>query len=114
MVKTVSIKKNSDFLKAYKKGKFYVGKLMVLYFRPNGMEFNRLGITASRKLGGSVKRNRFRRLIKENYRLLEDNIKCGFDFVIVAREAAILPDFSHVRKEMKFLFRKLELFIDVQ
>ena len=110
MIKTVSLTENKQFLRLYKKGKYYVGKFIVLYVSQNKMNINRIGITVSKKIGKSVKRNKVRRLIRENYRLYEGYIKSGFDCVFVARESDRLPDFWEIRKEMKFLLRKLEIF----
>ena len=97
-------------MRVYKKGSFYVGKHIVLYVLANNMSINRLGITTSKKVGKSVKRNRIRRLIRESYRFYENFIKKGYDCVIVARSAEELPGFLEIRKEMKFLFKKLTIF----
>lgn len=110
MKKTVPLKKNYEFVKAFKKGKFFAGKYLILYALNNNSNINRLGITASKKVGKSVKRNRLRRLIKENYRLLEGFIKSGFDLVFVARSNEETPGILDVRREMKFLLRKLNVF----
>lgn len=110
MIFTFPIKKNKDFLKLYKKGKYYVAKYLVLYALNNRSNINRLGITASKKFGGSVKRNRMRRLIRESYRYYESQLKEGFDLVFVARSCEELPNFSEVKKEMKYLLKKLEIF----
>jgi ribonuclease P protein component len=110
MNKTVPITNNYEFMRVYKKGKFYVGKYIVLYVLPNKLEINRIGITASKKFGKSVKRNRIRRLIKENYRLYENFSKTGFDFVFVARSSEVMPEFISIKKEMKYLFKKLDVF----
>lgn len=110
MNKTVPITKNYEFMRVYKRGKFFVGKNMVLYVFPNKFEINRLGITVSRKFGKSVKRNRIRRLIRENYRLYEEYIKTGFDCVIVARQNDYMPEYDEIKKEMKFLLKKLNVF----
>ena len=99
-----------SFLELYKKGKFYVGKFIILYVLINNLDINRLGITASKKIGKSVTRNRYRRLIRENYRLYENFVKSGNDFVFVARNSEILPEFLEIKKEMKFLLRKLNVF----
>ncbi|NLD49759.1 MAG: ribonuclease P protein component, partial [Clostridiaceae bacterium] len=100
---TVPIKKNTEFLRIYKKGKFFVGKFLVLYVYKNNSRVNRLGITASRKFGKSVQRNRIRRLIKENYRLMEEFLKTGYDLVFVARSSEEVPDYVSIKKEMKYL-----------
>lgn len=110
MIKTVPIRKNFEFLKIYKRGKFFVGKYIILYCVANNSNINRLGITASKKVGKSVKRNRIRRLIKESYRLWEENVKDGYDCVFVARSQEVLPSFIEIKKEMKFLFKKLNIF----
>lgn len=110
MEKTVPITKNYEFMRVYKKGRFFVGRHIVLYVLPNKYEINRIGITVSKKFGKSVKRNRIRRLIRENYRLFETAIKPGYDCVFVARSHETMPEYAEIRKEMKFLFKKLEIF----
>ncbi|OPZ94842.1 MAG: Ribonuclease P protein component [Firmicutes bacterium ADurb.Bin419] len=110
MIFTFPIKKNKEFMKLYKKGKFFVAKYLVLYVISNKSKVNRLGITASKKFGGSVKRNRIRRLIKECYRHYEGQLKEGFDLVFVARSSDGMPDFSDIKREMKFLLKKLNIF----
>ncbi len=107
---TFSIKKNKEFMKLYKKGKFFVAKYLVLYVMSNKSKVNRIGITASKKFGGSVKRNRMRRLIKESYRHYEGKLKEGFDLVFVARSSDEMPGFSDIKREMKFLLKKLNIF----
>jgi ribonuclease P protein component len=110
MVKTVPIKKNYEFLRAYKKGKFFVGKFIILYVLTNNLNINRLGITTSKKVGKSVRRNRLRRLIRENYRFYEEFVKTGIDLIFVARSSEPLPEFSDIKKEMRFLLKKLNVF----
>jgi len=110
MKKTVSLKKNYEFTRLFKKGSFYVGKFVVVYVLDNRKKSERLGISLSSKFGNSVKRNRMKRIVRENYRLLEDNLKDGKDIVISARLTEKLPEFSELKREMKFLFRKLDLF----
>ena len=110
MVNTVPICKNFEFLRIYKKGQFFVGKYIILYVLKNNLHGNRLGITVSKKIGKSVKRNRIRRLIRENYRHYENFVKNGFDLVFVARSYEVQPGFTEIRKEMKFLLRKLNVF----
>ena len=107
MKKTVSLKRNYDFSRVYKKGRFFAGKYIVMHVLKNNYGYNRLGITVSTKFGKSVRRNRIRRLIKENYRHYEDSIKEGYDIVFVARKQDILPECRQIEKEMRFLMAKL-------
>lgn len=111
MDETIPLKKNSEFIRVYKKGRYYVGRYMVLYCLGNPFKIKRLGITTSKKVGKSVRRNRIRRLIRECYRIYEVCIKNGYDIVFVARENEVLPEFKDIRKEMKYLLKKLDVFV---
>lgn len=85
MLYTETLKENKDFLTLYKKGRYIPSKYSVIYVRPNGRPFNRLGITAGKKIGNAVHRNRAKRLIRLAYRENEVGMPIGIDIVIVAR-----------------------------
>ncbi len=87
MLYTEILNKNKDFLLAYRKGKSIVCKYVVVYVRPNNKPYNRLGITAGKKVGNAVHRNRAKRLIRQAYYENEKNFPIGLDIVIVARAA---------------------------
>jgi ribonuclease P protein component len=52
--------------------------------KPNGLAFNRLGVTATKKVGKSVVRNRFKRLAREFFRLNQASWPSGFDLLFIA------------------------------
>lgn len=54
-----------------------------LLFTENGLDFNRIVITPVRKFGGSVERNRARRVGKEAYRNIKSTVKPGFDLAFI-------------------------------
>ncbi len=110
MTKILPIKKNYEFQRIYKKGRFYVGRYMVLYALPNNKDCKRLGIAVGKKVGKSVKRNRLKRIIRENFRQYDDFLQEGNDYLIVARNTEELPGYHDIRREMKYLFRKLGVF----
>ncbi len=80
-----SLKKNRDFQAVYKKRTSKANKYLVMYVKPNETQTNRVGISASRKVGNSVVRHRLTRLVREGYRLQEDLFKKGYDLVFVVR-----------------------------
>lgn len=83
-----SLKKNRDFQSVYRRGKSYGNKYLVMYLLPNQTENNRIGISVSKKVGNSIVRHHLTRLIRESYRLHEENVQRGYDMVVVARTAA--------------------------
>ena len=88
MVFSESLKKNKDFRNVYENGKSYADKYLVMYVLENNKNINRLGISASKKVGNSVVRHRFARLVRESYRLHENIFNSGLDIVVIARKNA--------------------------
>ena len=58
---------------------------IVLYARPNGLGWSRLGMSVSGRLGDSVTRNRFKRICREAFRLHKSELPVGFDFIVIPR-----------------------------
>ena len=83
--KIVTLNQNSQFKRLYSKGNSFVSSNLITYIKRNNLNINRVGITASKKIGISVKRNRARRVIKSSYIKLFPYVKNGFDIVFVAR-----------------------------
>ena len=77
---------NNYFKRAYSKGKSFVFPYVVIYVNKNFRKGTRIGITASKKIGNAVKRNRSRRIIRQAYLELIDGKSLGnIDLVFVAR-----------------------------
>ena len=63
-------------------------------------ERQRLGVTVTRKVAGSVGRNRIKRLVRETYRLDRELFPASSDVVVVARNGADALDYGAVRDEI--------------
>ena len=85
MLYTAVLKDNKDFIAVYNRGRFFASEYSVIYVMPNGRTYNRFGITAGKKVGNAVMRNRAKRLIRLAYRECEIELPIGVDIVIVAR-----------------------------
>lgn len=103
MKNTIMIKKNYEFKNLFSKGKFYYGDFIHMYIKENKNNFNKLGIAISRKQGKAVKRNRIKRLIRENYKNLEVNIKKGYNILIVINKKKSIENIKFKDIETNFL-----------
>ena len=72
----------------YNEGNSKANRYLVLYYRKNDLEYNRLRISVSKKVGNSVIRHHLTRLIRESYRLNKEMFNSGLDIVVIARESA--------------------------
>ena len=98
-----SLKKNHDFKTVYKKGTSCADKFLVMYVRENQTSQNRLGISVSKKVGNSVVRHRLTRLVRESYRLHEEEFHRGLDIVVIARVRAKDAGYFQVEKSLLYL-----------
>ncbi|MCQ2417050.1 MAG: ribonuclease P protein component [Oscillospiraceae bacterium] len=85
MLFTQMLNRNADFQRLYRSGAFCSLGGALIYVRPNGLSTNRLGITAGKKVGNAVKRNRAKRIIRAAYSACELMLPVGIDIVFVAR-----------------------------
>ena len=85
---STSLKKNEQFQHVYKNGRSKANRYLVMYVVENNQNINRLGISISKKVGNSVVRHHFCRLVRESYRLHEEIFNSGLDIVVLARQSA--------------------------
>ena len=125
-MKFTAIRENHLFGKAYRGGKKAGGRTCSVYVlrdrqarrimkaRPDKQFVNRIGITASKKIGGAVSRNRAKRVIREALRLImkEQPLRTGYLIVIAAREAATECRMQDVKRDLQRALAKLEMVSD--
>ncbi len=103
--------KRSDFLTCYSHGtRFYSSGFIVFVWETKTPDAVwRVGIATSRKVGGAVCRNRIKRLVREFFRLYQEEIKIPFDFVVVPKKHinGKSLDFYQVEAEFKPLLQRL-------
>ncbi|MBW1805178.1 MAG: ribonuclease P protein component [Deltaproteobacteria bacterium] len=89
-----------DFVNLNRLGKRYHSAHFTVIFNENGLDISRLGITASKKTGNAVKRNRIKRYIREFYRLDKEQFPQGYDIAVVAKKGADGLIFRKIKKEL--------------
>jgi len=93
-----------DFDRLYKKGRSTGDKYVVVFHITNGLGYTRRAFLASKKVGGAVARNRARRLMKEGYRKIENELLPGRDILFIARKEAVSAGVGS--KEVEFSMKK--------
>lgn len=101
------IRKGWEYRYIYRNGRRKANRFFILYYLKNNLGYSRFGISASRKLGGAVNRNRIKRIIREIVRLRNDVRGMGMDMVIVAREGIIGMGFKEADEAFGNLVKHL-------
>ena len=101
------ITKKSEFQTIIKDGIRYTTKNFVIIIHQNNRDLRRLGISVSKKVGGAVKRNRVKRLVREFFRLNKDQLPESKDFLFVAKPGSIELNYSTLSQEMLEFFKHL-------
>ena len=113
-MKVCKIHKNYDFRIVYNRGKSFSNNLFVIYVYKNkkNIDFNRLGISVSKKVGKSVVRNKVRRRVYAGYRLNLCKLKSGSDIVFVARSNSRDKSYADIENSVVKLLRKSSLYYE--
>jgi len=105
--RSVRIVRSSDYQALYKTGCKIHSSHFVLFSRCNTLGHCRLGITASRKVGGAVVRNRVKRLFREVFRRSFNQIPSRFDMVVNAKSGCDSVRYEDLRIEFLAAVKKL-------
>ncbi len=122
-MKQIAICENHLYQKAYARGRRAAARTICVYIlgdkkaralraaHPMKQTVNRVGISASKKIGGAVARNRAKRIIREAYRLTDAQIgvKKGYLVVITARHAATASKMQDVLRDLQYCLRKVDM-----
>lgn len=107
MARYLALNRNGDFVRIYKRGRNEVHPLLVTYLLRNRRGLPRVGITATKKVGGAVQRNRAKRLIRAAYAELGYPVPCGWDVIFVARSRTASSTMQQVQAAMGVHLGKL-------
>jgi ribonuclease P protein component len=105
------IRRQADFQRAYRRRAASSDGPLLVFGHENGLPHPRLGVSVSRKLGGAVKRNRWKRLIREAFRLCRTRLPTGIDLIVIPRaeaDAELAPLMEALPRVARRVARKLE------
>lgn len=99
MSRAEHIRRRTDFERVYQQGARVQGRYMTMFVLPTELPVARLGIAATRKIGGSVKRNLAKRLIREVFRRYKP--VRGTDVVVIPRPSIVQAPFSGLEADYR-------------
>lgn len=109
MKKIYTLKKNYEFKNVLSRGRFIKGKYLIIYCKKNNKNINRIGIAINTHIAKAVRRNRIKRLIRENYRLIKNDLFCGYDIIFLWNKNMDINDatFGNIKYDMLIIFKKI-------
>lgn len=105
-MRTNKLTKNEDFQNVYKFGKKYQGSWIKLFILKTPTLKSKIGIVISRKIRGSVFRNRLKRILREFFRSKTFILDQNFSIIVLVFSAKPNYGLAHVVLEMDRLFHK--------
>ncbi len=91
--------RQADFDRVFESGYFAADETLVVKAVLNDQLRSRLGLSVSRRTGGAVTRNRWKRLIREAFRLNREQIPTGLDLIVRPRKGAQL-DYQRICRSL--------------
>ena len=98
------VRKRTDFELIYQTGFKRSGRLMTLFTKERGDGVARLGIAATRKMGGAVERNRAKRVVREVFR--HHKPPGAIDVVVIPRREMLDASYERVEAEFRSLLQR--------
>ncbi|MHB8898837.1 MAG: ribonuclease P protein component [Thermoguttaceae bacterium] len=99
------IRKAAEFRAVYARKARASDRFLLVYARPNLLGHPRLGLSVSRKVGGAIVRNRWKRLIREAFRLNLGRLPQGTDLVVIPKQN-LPPSFSQIEASLCLAARR--------
>jgi len=106
------VRRGADFQRAYKLRRSAADGSIIVFGHPNGLPHPRLGLSVSRRVGGAVARNRWKRLLREVFSLDRVRLPSGVDWIVVARIGPV-PTFESLRNSLPRLAARVAKKLDV-
>jgi ribonuclease P protein component len=104
--RTFRLTRQADFDRVHRENRFAADETLVIRAVSNGSAVTRMGISLSRQVGNAVHRNRWKRLIREAFRLARGELPAGLDIVIRPRRGAV-PERSAIDRSLRRLLPRL-------
>ena len=79
------VRRSGDFQRAYRRRCSAADRRLIVFGHRNDLPHPRLGLSVSRRLGGAVVRNRWKRLLREAFRQTVLRLPVGVDLIVIPK-----------------------------
>ena len=107
-VKPGRLKRRSDFLRVAATGQKWISPNVIVQTDPGSKEGVRFGLTATKKLGNAVIRNRIRRRLRAAANIVLAGAS-DIDVVLIGRTATATCDFKTLVKDLRWCLKRLNI-----
>src|SRR5215210_7628465 len=108
---SVRLRSRVEFTAVQQQGRRVSARFFTVLARPNASGADRLGLIASRRLGGAVARNRAKRRLRAAFRLLPDHARgtgpASLDLVVIARREVVDAPFSSITTDLETAIQRV-------
>ncbi|MGA8165323.1 MAG: ribonuclease P protein component [Waddliaceae bacterium] len=98
--KSLRLQNKRQFREALHRGKRWKGSLLIIDLKRNRHQQSRLGITVAKRYGTACRRNRFKRLVREAFRLHRRQLPNSIDIIVRPLQGRQSIEFEGVVKEL--------------
>lgn len=109
MKRRFRLTRSKDFSRVRHTGKSYAHPLLVLIATPSDNPNLRVGIAAGKTVGGAIRRNRAKRLLRAAIQPLLPRLSSGWDLILIARPGIIQTQTNEVQQVLEVLLQRAKL-----
>jgi len=103
----VRLKRSEEFQAVFANKRSVADHNLVIYAARNGTSETRVGLAVGKKVGNAVKRNHWKRMLREAFRLSREELPGGYDLVLLPRRG-VEPELAGLRKSLVKLAGRLD------
>lgn len=98
--KSIRLRRRCEYQRLASFDRRHHGRYVIVELKFNPRQITRLGVTVSRRYGSASLRNRFKRIVREAFRLSKNQLKSGWDVNVKPRSAALTATTQDIQHEL--------------
>lgn len=103
MEKQISLRKNTDFQRVYKKSKAFYNRDFTILVKNNGLKGPRFGFSISKKVGKANQRNKLKRRLRDIVRNDYSSIN-NVDIIIIPKRHTVNFTYAQLKSSLNHIF----------